>query len=135
LALLTLLLVTSAIGILLSAVNVYLRDTQHFVELALLAWFWVTPIVYPFEMVASRDTLWSKIWMANPITPIVITFQRALYAKLENTSVSPAQPLLPHWDYWQYMAYLGMSLAFGLVMLVIAVYVFGRSETNFAEEL
>ena len=30
----------------LGAINVYLRDTQHFLELALLAWFWVTPIVY-----------------------------------------------------------------------------------------
>ena len=30
------------------AINVYLRDTQHFLELALLAWFWVTPIVYGF---------------------------------------------------------------------------------------
>ena len=53
-ALIALLLVTGALGILLSAINVYLRDTQHFLELALLAWFWVTPVVYPFELVAIR---------------------------------------------------------------------------------
>ncbi len=48
LALLALLLLTGALGILLRATNVYLRDTQHFLELALLAWFWMTPIVYGF---------------------------------------------------------------------------------------
>ena len=34
-----------------------------------------------------------------------------------------------------YVAYLGYSFAFGLVMLTIAIAVFGRSEANFAEEL
>jgi ABC-2 type transport system permease protein len=134
-ALLTLLLVTSSIGILLSATNVYLRDTQHFVELALLAWFWITPIVYPFQLVGTRDTVWSKIWMANPVTPIVLVFQRAIYAKLDNTSVTPTQPLLPHWSWWGYAGYLGYSIVFGIIMLVLAVWVFGRSEANFAEEL
>jgi ABC-2 type transport system permease protein len=134
-ALLTLLLVTSSIGILLSATNVYLRDTQHFVELALLAWFWITPIVYPFQLVGTRDTVWSKIWMANPVTPIVLVFQRAIYAKLDNTSVAPTQPLLPHWSWWGYAGYLGYSIVFGIIMLVLAVWVFGRSEANFAEEL
>ena len=36
------------IGMFLAAINVYLRDTQHLLELALLAWFWMTPIVYPY---------------------------------------------------------------------------------------
>ena len=109
-----------------------------FVELALLAWFWVTPIVYPFEQVATRDTLWSKIWMANPVTPIVLIFQRALYAKLDNPPPRGGPngtPLLPHWDWWGYAGYLGMSIAFGLIMLAVAIWFFGRSETNFAEEL
>ena len=49
-ALLVLLLLTTALGVLLAAVNVYLRDTQHLLELALLAWFWMTPIVYQYRM-------------------------------------------------------------------------------------
>jgi ABC-2 type transport system permease protein len=130
-ALVALLLVTASLGILLSALNVYLRDTQHFLELALLAWFWVTPIVYPFQLVGARGGWFTKVWMANPITPIVLIFQRALYAKLDNGPT----PLLPHWSYGEYAAYLGMSFAFGFLVLALAVYVFGRAETNFAEEL
>ena len=38
----------------LSAINVYLRDTEHLLELVLLAWFWLTPIVYPYQQVADE---------------------------------------------------------------------------------
>jgi ABC-2 type transport system permease protein len=136
LALVALLLVTGALGILLSAVNVYLRDTQHFLELALLAWFWVTPIVYYFEIVGRRTGWFTKVFMANPITPVVLVFQRAIYAKLTNPQAPVgAQQLLPAWSVWGYLAYLGMSFAFGIIVLAIGVKVFGRSEVNFAEEL
>jgi hypothetical protein len=43
--------------------------------------------------------------------------------------------LLPHWPYWQFVAYLGYSLVFALIVMAIAIRVFGRSEANFAEEL
>ena len=136
-ALVALLLVTGALGILLAATNVYLRDTQHFLELALLAWFWVTPIVYPFQLVAThpgKDYGWFKaLWMANPITPIVLMFQRALYTPHNNKATG--KPLLPEWSYGHYVGYLGLSVAFGIIVLAVAVYVFGRAEINFAEEL
>ena len=34
-----------------------------------------------------------------------------------------------------YLAYLGYSFVVGVVLLAIAIAVFGRSEANFAEEL
>ena len=137
---LTLLLVfATALALLLSAVNVYLRDTQHFLELALLAWFWVTPIVYAFMTIGRRPGGWFKYaWMANPVTPIVLIFQRAIYARLDNPSIpvgSPGHEILPHWGMAAYVGYLGYSLAFGIIMFAIGIAVFGRSEANFAEEL
>jgi ABC-2 type transport system permease protein len=141
LALVGLLLLTGALGILLSATNVYLRDTQHFLELALLAWFWVTPIVYGFQTIGRRDSLFSKLYMLNPVTPIVLIFQRALYAKLDNPKVIPTaldpklDQILPHWGIGGYLAYLGYSFVIGGVLLAVAISVFGRSEANFAEEL
>lgn len=128
-ALVALLLITAALGILLSALNVYLRDTQHFVELALLAWFWMTPIVYNFQTVGSKDTFFAKLWACNPITPVVIIFQRAIYGTTENGA------FLPDWSWGQYTGYLGLSFGFGLVALAIAIRVFAKAEVNFAEEL
>jgi ABC-2 type transport system permease protein len=141
LALVALLLLTGALGILLSATNVYLRDTQHFLELALLAWFWMTPIVYGFMTIGRRGGLFAKAFMLNPVTPIVLIFQRALYGRLDNPKVIPtaAQPkidqILPHWPMTGYLAYLAYSFVVGCLMLAIAIAVFGRSEANFAEEL
>jgi len=139
LALLVLLVLTGGLGILLSATNVYLRDTQHFLELALLAWFWVTPIVYAFMTIGRRPGGWFKYaWMANPVTPIVLIFQRAIYARLDNPKVPVGQPghqILPHWGMGAYVGYLGYSFAFGIIMFAIGIAVFGRSEANFAEEL
>jgi ABC-2 type transport system permease protein len=138
LALVALLLLCGALGILLSATNVYLRDTQHFLELALLAWFWVTPIVYGYMTIGRRHGLFAKLYMLNPVTPIVLIFQRAIYAKLDNHRVLVGQAgreILPHWPLTGYLGYLGYSFVFGAIMLVIAVIVFGRSEANFAEEL
>jgi ABC-2 type transport system permease protein len=135
-ALVALLLLTASLGILFSALNVYLRDTSHFLELALLAWFWVTPIVYAFELVGAREGWFTKVWMANPVTPIVLVFQRAIYGVMTNPDAPPgSQQLLPDWTYWGYVAYLGMSFAVGATVLTIAIKVFGRSEVNFAEEL
>ena len=108
-------------------------------------WFWLSPVVYPFQQVGHpipkpghtsvsvQRALFTKVWMANPITPIILVFQRAIYARLDNKSTHTQ--LLPHWPYLGYVAYLGMSVAFGLIVLTIAVRVFGRSEANFAEEL
>jgi ABC-2 type transport system permease protein len=134
-ALVALLVVTSAIGILLSAVNVYLRDTQHFLELALLAWFWMTPIVYPFMLIGGRHGWSTKVYMVNPIVPIVLVFQRAIYGVMNVPHSHPVQHLLPNWSWTTYLAYLGYSFAFGLVVTALAIWVFGRSEANFAEEL
>ena len=138
LALVVLMLMVGALGILLSAVNVYLRDTQHFLELALLAWFWMTPIVYGFETIHQKGGLLPRVYLLNPVIPIVIIFQRAIYARLDNPKVPsnvPSHHIIPHWPMTHYLGYLGYSFAFGVVALAIGIAVFGRSEANFAEEL
>src|SRR6266536_2109641 len=38
---------TVGTALLASALNVRFRDVEHLLEIALLAWFWLTPIVYP----------------------------------------------------------------------------------------
>jgi len=143
-ALVALLLLTAAFGILLSAVNVYLRDTQHFLELLLLAWFWMTPIVYGFMTLGSRDSWGRYVWAANPVTPVVLAFQRALYARLATEGVAAenatrplasASDILPEWSWTSHLAYLALTFGVSLVLLAVAVSVFGRLEANFAEEL
>lgn len=134
LALLALLLLAAGLGVLLSAVNVYARDTQHLLELVLLAWFWMTPIVYQYDLVARglADNAW--VYRLNPVTPIVLTFQRAIYNKVCCTP--DGRPILPtnvgvSWHLTQLLGVIGVSA----VLLCVALTIFGRLEGNFAEEL
>jgi ABC-2 type transport system permease protein len=136
-ALLALLLLAAALGVMLAAVNVYARDTQHLLELVLLAWFWMTPIVYQYRLVADRlgDNAW--LYRLNPITPIVLTFQRAIYNQTDpvgpggvRLGVLPADAG-PLWYLSQLLVVAGVAL----VLLALALKLFGRVEGNFAEEL
>lgn len=131
-ALASLLIFTAAVAILLAAVNVFARDTQHLVELVLLAWFWATPIVYQYRLVGDRLGSDAWIYRLNPITPVVLTFQRAVYNQIEPAGL----PVLPagHGIAW-YLAQLGVLAAVSMVLLSVAMRVFGRLEGNFAEEL
>jgi ABC-2 type transport system permease protein len=97
LAIVVLLVLAAALAIALSAVNVYLRDTEHLLELVLLAWFWMSAIVYPYQLVADRLGP-DREWMAalNPMIPIITTFQKALYnpsAPFRWFTNSPTDPL------------------------------------------
>ena len=76
---------SSALALLLASVNVYLRDTQHLIEVLVgAAWFWACPIVYSYQntvapKLAEHGLTW--LYFLNPMTPVVMTFQRVLYAK------------------------------------------------------
>ena len=54
LALITGVILASGLAVLLSSINVYLRDTQHLIEVILTAWFWACPIVYSYQTVEAK---------------------------------------------------------------------------------
>jgi ABC-2 type transport system permease protein len=139
----------SALAVFLSAVNVYLRDTQHLVEVMLLAWFWAIPGIYPFSGrvhdglvkhtifgIPGTHLIW--LYFANPVTPVVMSFQRVFYNVTNAHSTKAPHAVIKvmatygiHWYVAADLAVLGVSL----VLLLGAMVVFGRLEGNFAEEL
>jgi ABC-2 type transport system permease protein len=145
LALFTAMVLAAALGVLLSAVNVYLRDMQHLIEVVLTAWFWACPIVYAYESNIAMKLAakgWGNltwIYFLNPMVPLVLSFQRALYGQTTPTAIVNGKPtvfyVLPTWGYGTYaLLDLGV-LAGSAVLFVVALAVFGRLEGNFAEEL
>jgi len=144
LAFIALLVFTSAVSIFLSAINVYLRDTQHLTEVALMAWFWLTPIVYPFGQVAPHLARYHLTWLylANPIAPIAMTFQRVIYGHVDyvatvaqgNTAHKVTQ-LLPAYGAGWYAMLIGIVFVVSVILFLVSLMVFGRLEGNFAEEL
>jgi ABC-2 type transport system permease protein len=133
-ALLVLVVLTSAIAIFLSCINVYARDTQHLLELALLAWFWMTPIVYQWSLPAGKlaeHGVTTGALMANPMAAIAVTMQRALYGQ----HLADGIPMLPAEGQLWYLRNLGIVGAASVVVFVLALRLFSRLEGNFAEEL
>ena len=135
-ALVVMILLASAIGVLLSAINVYLRDTQHLLELVLLAWFWGTPIVWSWGLIAKPGTHRGWLLLLNPITAVTIAFQRALYGRVSfKDAAGVKQQILPSYTVLQHLELLGAVAVLSLVIFFVALVVFGRLEGNFAEEL
>ncbi len=141
LALVTLVVLTGAVSVFLSAVNVYLRDTQHLTEVLLMAWFWATPIVYTFGQISGQvanktHLMWIKYaYLCNPVTPIAMTFQRAIYGQTQYTYGGQVHHVLPNWGVGTYAGLLGLVLGASIGLFLLALVVFGRLEGNFAEEL
>jgi len=135
LALATLLLLLAGVTLVLAAANVYLRDTQHLLELLLLAWFWLTPIVYPYRLVADKLGNRGSLVLLNPMVPIVSTFQRAIYNRTSGRTGDTVLPILPEAGYLWYVRNLAALALVSLVILAVAMAVFRRVEGNFAEEL
>jgi ABC-2 type transport system permease protein len=125
-----LVLVGVGVGLITAAVNVYLRDVEHIVEVLLIVFFWASPIVYSFAFV--RQALgggWLELlYLANPVTIAVMSMQRGLWVGGMNDPVAgaSAENLLP-------MALI--SLAGAVVFLWLAQRLFARLQGNFAQEL
>lgn len=70
-----LLLFTTSLSLLTSALNVKYRDVNFFVQAILIIWFYATPIVYSINVI-PYELIW--IWRLNPMTSIVQLIQNAL---------------------------------------------------------
>lgn len=132
LSILNLFLFALALGLLLSAANVYLRDTQHLVEVALSLILWFSPIVYPFSFVANSGIpqILKDIYLANPITLSVMGMQRALWA----AGSSPVRGVNQVWpENLDFLICISLLVMF--VFLFVAQRIFSKVQGNFAQVL
>lgn len=135
-AIATLVVLASAFAILLSAINVYARDTTHLLDLTLLAWFWLTPIIYPFMRIALqlRDGgHYEYLMLINPMAGLLMPIQRAIYGETSVVVRGEVVPLLPDLSQWWYLRNIGIVFLAACVLLTVAIKVFDKAEANFAE--
>jgi lipopolysaccharide transport system permease protein len=58
-----------------SAMNVFYRDVNPVVQIALQLWLYLTPVAYPLALVPSRFRL---LFILNPLSAIVEGFRAAV---------------------------------------------------------
>jgi ABC-2 type transport system permease protein len=140
LAFVALLVVSVALALWLSALNVRYRDVGHLLSIALVVWFWATPIVYAEHQVQqlADGGEWLGIprlayYLLNPVADIVAGFHRALYAVIQPSASEP--PVLFDVSLGWIAGLLALTIVVGIVGLRLAWgYFFSRSG-DFAEEL
>jgi ABC-2 type transport system permease protein len=134
-------LLTASVAIVMSAVTVYMRDMRHLMEVLLQLWFWLSPVVYSYQnTIAQRLHDHGLTWMyfLNPLTPIIMTFQRIFYVKTSVLSTNLPHPVLHILPAWSMSTFVYMNLTLLAVMIVvflISLTIFGRLEGNFESEL
>jgi ABC-2 type transport system permease protein len=115
------------LGLLLAAANVFFRDVENVVDLALLVVTWASPVLYPWTAVRDvlGDGLLLTLYLSNPVTVGVNFFHLAFWAPgLSGPTEFPplAGPLL-------------LAALIVAVTLVAGQTMFDRSSGRFAQEL
>lgn len=119
-----------ALGLLLAALNVYLRDIQYLTEVVMMLAMWASPIVYSWGMVKDIAGQYGlpdwvlEVYLANPLTIGVMGFHHAFWGD----GVAADYP--PH-----------LALRMFIMAVISAVFLWGahraftRMQGNFAQEL
>lgn len=109
------LVLTLGFAFILSAATVYLRDIEHILGIFLLAWQFLTPVMYPADLIPTE---YISFFALNPMMPIIIAFRDILYY-----GVAP--------DF----ASLLSAFLTSLVILILGLWIFNKLSKGFAEEL
>lgn len=68
-------LFATSLGVVLGLLNVFFRDVGHFYSVVLQFWFWLTPIVYPLEILPEQ---FRDLIRLNPMTGLIEAYHSVL---------------------------------------------------------
>jgi ABC-type polysaccharide/polyol phosphate export permease len=115
----------TGIALVLSTLNVFYRDTRAIMDVVMMAWFFLTPIIYPIDILPhSRQIFgitldihrWTRI--LNPMASLVAAYRDVLYyGRLVG------------------LDFLARTAITSLVVLVIGYAVFFKFSSRFGEEV
>lgn len=98
---------------LVASLGVFVRDTSQVLGLLLMAWMYLTPIIYPEHVVPVR---FRPALELNPFTPLMRSYRRALL-----------EGLPPDWTGLVY------TTVFALAVFLLGYWWFARTRKNFAD--
>ena len=112
-------------ALIMATANVFYRDTQIIMEVVMMAWFFMTPIFYPVEILPRNYHLWGMsfdVWrwvnILNPMASLIATYRVILY--------NGAPPDL---------YFVMRTLLTSLIILGFGGLIFYRYSRRFAEEV
>ncbi len=108
-------LVTVGLGWLVASLGVFIRDIPQFTQLVLMTWMYLTPIIYPENLIPAQHR-----WLValNPMSALIRSYRRIL---LEGA--------LPDWQG------LAVTLVFAVTCFLFGYWWFERTKKAFADVL
>ena len=113
LLILQLILLSMAVGVIISSLTTKYRDLEMLVTFGLQLWQYATPVVYGLALI-PKQIQW--IYLLNPVTPIIITFRYAFFGR-------------------GYFSLFYYSIGWGITILLffIGLILFNRIEKTFMD--
>jgi ABC-type polysaccharide/polyol phosphate export permease len=129
--LLTQMLFMLGLVLILSTINVFYRDVMMILDVIMLAWFFLTPVIYPLEWLSTRQTVMGITfepavvmrWL-NPMASIIDGYRTVLWGTPQSNGPVSMDPV-----------YLARTFVTGLVIFIIGYLLFARFQHIFAEKL
>ncbi|EHI56488.1 hypothetical protein HMPREF9333_00350 [Johnsonella ignava ATCC 51276] len=109
------LLLSLSMAMIVSGITVYLRDIQYILNIIVMGWQFMTPVLYGIDRVPKELM---PVFMLNPMTPVIIAYRDIFYYK----KVPELQTLFH-------------GSAMGIAVLLIGIFIFSRLKRRFAEVL
>lgn len=135
----------TAMGVMFSAINVLFRDFTRIVQTLTSMVPFSVPMMYPYTMVTERfgDGFWHDLYLLNPVAEAVMLIQRGFWiTSVSDQDVRDAQATGALFEdgvaanFPPHLYERGFAmLAFCLVFLVFAQWVFSRLDDRVPERL
>ena len=121
----------TGVALVLSTLNVFYRDTVVIMEVVMQAWFFLTPIFYPAELLPEWKTLWGVAlpvrrltYILNPMASIIASYRTVLYGFTDGSP--PAPPALD---------FFSRTIVTSVICLIVGYAIFTRHAHRFGEEV
>ncbi len=109
------------IAFLLSAANVYFRDTGVIIGVFLTAWFFLTPVFYSPPQITENSRL---VYYLNPMASIIEAYRNIFYGSTNGAPPGPPD-----------LGFLLRTLGTASLIFIIGYVFFTRVSNRFGEEL
>jgi ABC-2 type transport system permease protein len=121
----------TALALVFSAANVFLRDVSNAVSILSNFVRFGVPMMYPYVLVAARFHGHTDLYLLNPIVEAVLDFQRAFWVGATSHPAKTALVDMPPHLFWLSVR----ALLISLVCLFVAQSIFSRLERRIPERL
>jgi lipopolysaccharide transport system permease protein len=117
--------------LLFSSMNVFYRDVIMILNVVLLAWFFLTPVIYPLDWLGETQTIMDisfnpavvMRWL-NPMASIIDGYRTVLWGTMGSSGPAPMDPI-----------YLMRTFVTSVLVFVAGLTAFNRTKHVFGEKL